>query len=72
MSYSNNPGSRSGISSHNTYMDILCSIYKLLKCKDIKFNHFAEIFLDNKASGGINSFQSFDGCTFVETILLFH
>ena len=58
--------------SHKPYMDIFSLIDKLLKYKDIKFNHFPEIFLDNKTRGGINSFQSFDGCAFVETILLFH
>jgi len=57
---------------HNTYHDKISHIYKLLKNKDNKFNQFAEIFLDNVRGGGIRSFQSFDGCAFVETILLFH
>jgi hypothetical protein len=55
-----------------TYCDATRHIYKLLKNKDNKFNQFAEIFLDNIREWGIRSFQSFDGCAFVETILLFH
>ena len=57
---------------YNTYRDKTRHIYKLLKNKDNKFNQFAEISLDNIQGGGIRSFQSFDGCAFVETILLFH
>ena len=60
------------LSYRNTYHDKTRHIYKLLKNKGNKFNQFAEIFLDNIRRGGIRSFQSFDGCAFVETILFFH
>lgn len=61
-----------GSKYYNTYHDKTRHIYKLLKNKDNKFNQFAEISLDNIRGGGIRSFQSFDGCAFVETILFFH
>lgn len=72
MRYNYNPMAEPRIKYRKSYVDICCLIYNLLKNKDIKFNHFAEIFLDNKGRWGINSFQSFDGCAFVETIFLFH
>ena len=65
-------GSGRVLKYNNAYDDKKSHIYKLLKNKDNKFNQFAEIFLDNMRRGGIRSIQSFDGCAFVETILLFH
>ena len=72
MRYRNSRSEMPGISYRNSYIDVFCPSHNSLKNKDIKFNQFTEIFLDNQGRGGINSFQSFDGCAFVKTIFLFH